>query len=67
MDIGRNAVSKHEIQPEVDNEQDDTRWDGQACPAKPNSQAQTGTRKCFPVQLTMNRIGKLTRLICILL
>ena len=33
--------------------------DGQTCLAKPSYQARTGTRKCFPVQLTMNRIGNL--------
>ena len=51
----------------VENEQADTRRDGQTCLAKPNSQARTGTRKFFSVQLTINRIGKLTRLICTLL
>ena len=56
VDIGRNPVSKA-----------DTRRDGQICLAKPYSQARTGTRKCFPVQLTMDRIGKLARLICTLI
>ena len=51
----------------VENEQADTKRDGQTCLAKLNSQAQTGTKKFSPVQLTMNRIGKLTRLICTLL
>ena len=51
----------------VDNEQADTRRDGQICLTKPNSQARTGTRKFFPVKLTMDKIGKLTRLICTLL
>ena len=50
----------------IENEQADTRWDSRTCLAKPNSQARTGTRKCFPVQLTVNRIGNLTRLICTL-
>ena len=50
----------------IENEQADTRWDSQTCLAKPNSQARTGTRKCFPVQLTVNRIGNFTRLICTL-
>ena len=51
----------------IENEQADTRRDSQICLAKPNSQARTGTKRLFPVQLTMNRIGNLTRLICTLL
>ena len=51
----------------IEDEQADKRRDIQTCLAKPNSQARTGARKCFPVQLTMNRIGNLTQLICILL
>ena len=51
----------------IENEQADTRRDSQTCLAKTNSQARTGTRKCFPVQLTMNRVGNFTRLICTLL
>ena len=43
----------------IENEQADTGRDGQTCLAKPNFQARTGTRKFFPVQLTMNRIGNL--------
>ena len=35
----------------IDNVQADTRWDGQTCLAKPNSQARTETGKFFPVQL----------------
>ena len=44
----------------VENEQADTKRDSQICLTKPNPQACTGTRKFFPVQLTMDRIGKLT-------
>ena len=51
----------------MENEQADKRRDSQTCLAKPNSQARTGARKIFPVQLTMNRIGNLTQLICTLL
>ena len=51
----------------IENEQANTRRDSQTCLAKPNSQARTGARKIFPVQLTMNRIGNLTRLVCTLL
>ena len=43
----------------MENEQVDTGRDGQICLAKPNFQARAGTRKLFPVQLTMNRIGNL--------
>ena len=58
-------MSKHQIQPECgENEQADTRREGQIRLTKPDSQARTGTRKIFPVQLTTDRIGKLTRLIC---
>ena len=32
----------------IENEQADTRRDGQTCLAKPNSQARTGTRIFFP-------------------
>ena len=54
VDIGSNPVSKHQIQPECgENEQADTRRDGQICLAKPNFQAGTGTRKFFPGQLIM--------------
>ena len=43
----------------MENEQADTRRDSQTCLAKPSSQARTGARKIFPVQLTMDRIGNL--------
>ena len=40
VDVGSNPVSKHQIQPEcVENEQADTRRDGQICLTKPNPQA----------------------------
>ena len=51
----------------IENEQVDTRRDSQTCLAKPSSQARTGARNFFPVQLTMNRIGNLTQSICTLL
>ena len=50
-----------------ENEQADKRRYSQTCLAKPNSQARTGARKFSPVQLTINRIGNLTQLICTLL
>ena len=51
----------------IENEQADKRRYSQTCLAKPNSQARTGARKLSPVQLTINRIGNLTQLICTLL
>ena len=45
------------------NEQADTGRDARTHLSRPYSQAQTGTGIFFPVQLTMNRIGNLTRLI----
>ena len=51
----------------MENEQADKRRYSQTCLAKPNSQARTGARKFSPVQLTINRIGNLTQLICTLL
>ena len=50
-----------------ENEQADKRRYSQTCLAKPNSQARTGAKKFSPVQLTINRIGNLTQLICTLL
>ena len=44
-EIGRNPVSRHQIQPEYGNEQADA---GRDCPtrlARPTSQARTGTAK----------------------
>ena len=51
----------------IENEQADKRRYSQTCLAKPNSQARMGARKFSPVQLTINRIGNLTQLICTLL
>ena len=48
----------------IENEQADKRRYSQTCLAKPNSQARTGARQFSPVQLTINRIGNLTQLIC---
>ena len=61
-ELGKNPVSKHEIQPEYGDEQADARRDCQTRLARRNSQAQTG-RGIFLVQLTRSRIGNLTRLI----
>ena len=51
VDIGRNRVSKTRFSVSIENEQADTRREGQTCLAKPNFQARTGTRNFFPVQL----------------
>ena len=66
-ELGRNLVSKHQIQPEYGDEQADAGRDCRNRLARPNSQARTRTGKyqvlIFPVQLTTSRIGNLTRLI----
>ena len=64
-EIGRNPVSKHQIQPGYGDEQADAGRDCRTRLARPNSQARTRTGKySFSfVQLTTSRIGNLTRLI----
>ena len=63
-ELGRNSVSKHQIQPaEYGDEPADAGRDCRTRLARPSSQARTGTRKKTFVQLTMSRIGNLTRLI----
>ena len=64
-EIGRNPVSKHQVQPEYGDERVEAGRDCRTCLARPNYQARTGTGKylCFPVQLTTSRIGNLTQLI----
>ena len=66
--IGRNPLSKHLIQPEDGDEQAGAGRDCRTCLARPMSQARMGTGEysLFPVQLTMSRVGNLTRLIHIL-
>ena len=68
--LGRNPVSKHQIQPEYGDEQADVGRDCRTRLARPNSQARTGIGKIFiffPAKLTTSRIGNLTRLIHTLL
>ena len=65
-ELGRNPVSKHQIQPEYGDEQADAGRDCRTRLARPNSQARTNADRgilIFPVQLTTSRIGHLTRLI----
>ena len=63
-ELGRNAVSKHQIQPEYGDEQADAGRDCRNRLARSISQA-NGDREIFifPVSLTTSRIGNLTRLI----
>ena len=63
-ELGRNPVSKHQIQPEYGDEQADAGRDCRNRLARSNSQARTRTGEYhFPVQLTTSRIDNLTRLI----
>ena len=69
-EIGRNPVSKHQIQPEYRDEQADAGRNCRNRLARPDSQARKGTGKhllIFPVQLTTSRIGNLTRLTLLLI
>ena len=67
-ELGRNPVSKHQIQPEYGDEQADAGRDGGTRLARPNPQHARGQENIiFPVQLTTSRIGNLTRLIHTLL
>ena len=67
-ELGRNLVSKHQIQPGYGDNQADAGRDCRTRLARPNSQARTGTGKfVFSVQLTTSRIGNLTRLNILLL
>ena len=69
MELGRNPVSKHEIQPEYGDEQADAGRDCRLHLARPNFPAANGDREIsiFPVQLTTSRMSNLTRLILTLL
>ena len=60
-EIGRNPVSKHQIQPEYGDEQANAGRDRRTRLVRPNSQARTGTGEIFIflVQLTTNRIGRI--------
>ena len=44
-ELGRNPVSKYQIQPEDGDEQTDAERDGRTRLARPNSQARTGTEE----------------------
>ena len=64
-ELGRNPVSKHQIQPEYGDEQADAGRDCRTRLARPNSQARTRQGNInFPCSAaTTSRIGNLTRLI----
>ena len=65
-ELGRNPVSKHQIQPEYGDEQTAVGRDCRTRLARPNSQARTGTgTKSFSLlsELTTGKIGSLTRFI----
>ena len=68
-ELGRNPVSKHQIQPEYGDEQADAGRDGTAEPISRDQilRHARGQGNMFPVQLTTRRIGTLTRLIHTLL
>ena len=63
-ELGKNPISKHQIQPEYGDEQADAGRDGQTRLETKFSGA-NGDREIlnFPVQLATSRIGSLTRLI----
>ena len=63
-ELGRNPVSKHQIQPEYGDEQADAGRDGWNPCRKTKFSGTHGDRRdiIFPVQLTTSRIGNLTRL-----
>ena len=65
-ELGRNPVSKHQIQPEYGDEQADAGRDCRTRLARPNSQARTNADReifIFPVQLTTCKTDNATRLI----
>ena len=65
--IGRNSVSKHQIQPSVGNEQADAGRDGRTRLARPKSVREWEHGNfIFPVQLTTSRIGNLRPLLTLL-
>ena len=61
-ELGRNPVSKHQIQPEYGDEQADAGRDCRTRFARPTSQTRTrttGKYPFFPVQLITSRLGRL--------
>ena len=68
-ELGRNPISKHQIQPEYGDEQADAGRDCRTCLTRPKFSGASADRGIFifPVQLTTSRIDNLTRLIHTLL
>ena len=69
-ELGRNPVSKHQIQPEYGDDMSRLTRDGTAEPVSRDQilrHARGQGNIIFPVQLTTSRIGRLTRLIHTLL
>ena len=70
-ELGRNPVSKHQIQPEYGDEQADPGRNCRTRLARPNFQFSSANADrellICPVQLTTSRIGSLTRLVRIIL
>ena len=62
-ELGRNPVSKHQIQPAYGDEQADAGWECRTRLTRPNSQARTRTGKYSFSLLTTCRIGNLIRFI----
>ena len=59
-ELGKNPVSKHQIQPEYGDEQADAGRDGWTRLARPNSQARTGTGECSFSLISWPRAGLAT-------
>ena len=59
-ELGRNPVSKHQIQPESRDDQADAGRDGWTRLARPNSQARTGTGECSFSLFSWPRAGSAT-------
>ena len=68
-ELGRNPVSKHQIQPEYGDEQADAGRDCRTMSRETKFSGANADREIFifPVQLTTSRIGNLTRLVHTLL
>ena len=64
-ELGRNPVSKHQIQPEYGVSR--LTWDGMAEPVSRDQILRHARGQTFPVQLTTSRIGSFTRLVHTLL
>ena len=64
-ELGRNPVSKHQIQPEYGDEQADAGRDGRNRLARPNSQARTGTENSIAVATNSRSMIFVTFVSCV--